>query len=153
LLTALARDTATALAGLAALALIPQPLDLLSQPTELTADRFVFVFVFVFVLLLIVTLFLSFSPFVYFLLELIEALSQLVDLLPQLAFFRFVALVIVVRLVSPSPQSFQIASEHSQFAPDLLLGRTIIFLRHWTVLLPDRQRHYRYRRWLDCMCG
>jgi len=138
---------------------------------------------------MLLVLFLLFSPFVYFLLELINALSQLVDILPQLAYVRFLALLlttlgfatfvqlvaeaveftpdsgeiaqefrlaplvrhpfVVVRLVPPSLQSFQIASEHPEFAPDLLLGRTLIFLRHWTVLLTDRQRHYRYRRWLD----
>ena len=80
-------DTPAAVAGFTALALMPQPLDLFPQATELTADRLV-------VFLLLLALFLSFSPFVYFLLELlelIELLFQLVDLLPQLASFRFVA--------------------------------------------------------------
>jgi hypothetical protein len=155
--------------------------------TKLAKDRLVLL------LVMLLVLFLLFSPFVYFLLELINALFQLVDILPQLAYFRFLALLlttlgfatfvqlvteavefapdfaeiaqelrlaplvrhpfVVVRLVPPSLKSFQIASEHPEFAPDLRPRRTFIFLRHWTVLLPDRQRHYRYRRWVDCMCG
>jgi hypothetical protein len=60
MLTVLATGAAAAVLGLTALALMPQPLDLLAQVTKLAAHRFVFVLV----LLLLVALFLSLSPFV-----------------------------------------------------------------------------------------
>jgi hypothetical protein len=128
-------SAAAAVTLVTAFKLVPQPLDLLSQAIELTAYRLVLV--------------LLFSPFVDFLLELIEALPQVGDLLPQITLFRFRALFtmpgVVLRFVPPSPQSFQIASEHPEFAPDLLPGRALIFPRHWTALVHDRQSNFRYR--------
>jgi hypothetical protein len=69
-------DTAAAAPSATSFAFVPQLLDLFSQATELTADRLILL---LFVLLVLVP---SFSPFVYFVLELIETLSKLVDYFP-----------------------------------------------------------------------
>jgi hypothetical protein len=71
--------TDTAAAVLTSFALVPQPLDLLSQAMELTPDRLDLLLLVLPVLLAVV---LSFSPFLYFVLKLLETLSQPVDFCP-----------------------------------------------------------------------
>jgi hypothetical protein len=79
----------------------------------------------------------GFAKVVQFMAEAIELSPDSAEIAQDFRLAPFVRYpIVVVRLVSPSLQTFQVTPEHPQFAPDLLLGRTLIFPRHWMVLLP-----------------